>query len=136
MPVNQAAEIAASQLSNQRRLQEVNMIVIAAVTAAIAFVVGRYAGRRGLIIASLVVLAGSAIVLASRYDGFSYVIFVILNVAIFEIVAVFTMLVLPAPLLPTPAPSVRASGLAVEGEPAVSSHASKSSANARNAPPA
>lgn len=71
------------------------MIVIATVTALFALVVGRYAGRRGLIVASLLVCAVSAIVLAGQYDGLAYALFLVLNVAIFEIVAVSVMLFFP-----------------------------------------
>jgi len=71
-------------------------ILIFAVTAILALVVGRYADRRGLVIASLVVLVGSAIVLADFYDGMSFVLFLVLNVALFEIVVVCMMLFAPA----------------------------------------
>lgn len=74
---------------------EMDVITIAAVTAALALAVGRYVDRRGLIIASLAVFAGSAIVLAGSYDGMTYVLFLGLNVAIFEVLAVGMMLFLP-----------------------------------------
>ena len=69
--------------------------MIAIVTALLALVVGRYAGRRGLIVASLLVCVGSAIILAGRYEGLAYALFLVLNVAIFEIVAVSVMLFFP-----------------------------------------
>lgn len=73
-----------------------DMIVIAAVTAVLALAVGRYLGRRGLILASLLVFIGTCAVLYGRYDGVAYVFNVILNVAIFEVLAVAMMLFRPA----------------------------------------
>jgi hypothetical protein len=72
------------------------MLILATVTALLALVVGRYAGRRGLIVASIAVFAGSAVILASQYEGLTYVLFLVLNVAIFEILAVSTMLFFPS----------------------------------------
>jgi hypothetical protein len=72
------------------------MIVIAAVTAVLALAVGRYLGRRGLILASLLVFMGTCVILFGRYEGGAYVFNVILNVAIFEILAVAMMLFRPA----------------------------------------
>lgn len=72
------------------------MIIIATVTALLALVVGRYAGRRGLIAASIAVFVGSAIILAGQYEGVTYVLLLVLNVAIFEILAVSMMLFFPA----------------------------------------
>jgi hypothetical protein len=72
------------------------MILIATVTALLALFVGRYAGRRGLIAASIVVFLGSAVILAGQYEGLTYVLFLVLNVAIFEILAVSMMLFFPS----------------------------------------
>jgi hypothetical protein len=72
------------------------MITIAAVTAVLALLVGRFIGRVGLVIASIVVLAASAALLWEQYDGLSYVLLVILNVAIFQILAVCMMLFWPS----------------------------------------
>jgi len=72
------------------------MIVIIAVTAVLALAVGRYVGRRGLIFCSIIVFAVTALLLMSRYDGLTYVFFLALNVAIFEVLAVTMMLFLPA----------------------------------------
>lgn len=73
-----------------------DMIVIAAATAVLALAVGRYLGRRGLILASLLVFVGTCAVLYGRYEGAAYVFYVILNLAIFEVLAVAMMLFRPA----------------------------------------
>lgn len=83
------------------------MLLVAAITAIIAVAVGRYVDRRGLIIATLVVLAGTAIVLAGRYGIVAYVLFIALNVAIFEVIAVAMMLFLPAAAREKPALGTR-----------------------------
>ncbi len=72
------------------------MLLIVTITAIIAVVIGRYAGRRGLIGASLAVCAGSAIILAGQYEGMTYLLLLVLNVALFQILAVSMMLFFPA----------------------------------------
>jgi hypothetical protein len=72
------------------------MITIAAVTAVLALIAGRYIGRGGLIVGSVLVLAATAFLLWGQHDGLSYVLLVILNVAIFQILAVCMMLFWPS----------------------------------------
>ena len=71
------------------------MITIATITAILALLAGRFIGRRGLIVASILVLAATAFLLAGRHDAPTYVLLVILNVAIFQIIAVCMMLFWP-----------------------------------------
>ena len=71
------------------------MITIAAITAVLALLAGRFIDRRGLIVASILVLAVTAFLLAGKHDGLTYVLLVILNVAIFQIIAVCMMMFWP-----------------------------------------
>ena len=72
------------------------LVLIAAVTAVLGIAVGRYGGRRALIVTSLVVLGATAFFLYGSHDGMSYLLLVVLNVSLFEIVAVSAMLFFPA----------------------------------------
>jgi uncharacterized membrane protein len=83
-------------LGKGRLFMDGYFMLVAAVTAVLGLAVGRYAGRRGLFVASIAVLAGTAYALAGHFGGTAYVLLVILNLAIFEVIAVSMMLFRPA----------------------------------------
>jgi len=72
------------------------MLILATITAALGIIVGRYADRRGLIAASIAVCVGTAVFLAGRQEGLSYLLYLVLNVTLFQVLAVSMMLFWPA----------------------------------------
>jgi hypothetical protein len=72
------------------------MILLVVCTFILAVLVGRHTNARGLIVASTAVLLGSVVVLAPQNDGFALWLLTVLNVAVFEIIAVTLMLLLPS----------------------------------------
>lgn len=83
------------------------MVLTASLTAALGLLAGRYINLLGLILTSLAVLAASAAVLFNAYTGVWLWVLVGLNVAVFEVTAICSMVYTAPP----------------RGKPALPSHA-------------